>query len=230
MIKARWKELLGRYDALSQRERGLIAAALVGGVLLVGNSIFVDLPLARGKVLSKQLETERGELQMLETQLASLQSMIRDPNDVNRARLPELRAELQTVRGALAEHEKMLVTPQDIPALLERLLARHASLRLMALNTLPTVPANRPEILEKVAGKEAKPELPVTEEGLEVWKHGVEIRLQGSFADLTAYLLDLERLPQRLLWGEVRLTADYPKSELQVKIFTYSLDQAWLKL
>jgi MSHA biogenesis protein MshJ len=63
-----------------------------------------------------------------------------------------------------------------------------------------------------------------------VWKHGVEIRLKGSYVDLGAYLSELERLPQRLIWGEIRLQADYPNSEILLRIYTYSLDQAWLKL
>ena len=42
--------------------------------------------------------------------------------------------------------------------------------------------------------------------------------------------LRIERLPQRLIWGEVRLKAEYPRSELHLKIYTYSLDQAWLRL
>ena len=67
-------------------------------------------------------------------------------------------------------------------------------------------------------------------DGVEVWKHGVELRVQGSYADLTSYLSELERLPQRLIWGEVRLKAEYPRSELHLKIYTYSLDQAWLRL
>lgn len=230
MIKARWKEMLARYDALTQRERGLIAAALVGGCLLVGNSVFVDLPLARAKALSKQLETERAELQMLEGQVLGLQQSIRDPNNENRVRLPQLKSELQGLRAALAQHEKLLVTPQDIPALLERLLARHSALRLVSLSTLPSIPVIQPEAPAKGDTPEARPAKASSGDGLAVWKHGVELRLQGSYADLTAYVADLEGLPQRLLWGDVRLRADYPNSELHLKIYTYSLDQAWLKL
>ena len=232
MIRLQWQKLLERYDALTQRERGLVAAALVGGILLVGNSIFVDLPLARSKLVAKQIQAEQSELLTLQTQLATLQREMRDPNEDNRNKLASINKEMQVIRGALNEHEKLLVPPQDIPGLLEQLLTRHAALRLISLRTLPTVAANEPEPSESV-GKSAEKELkpaPVRRDAVDVWKHGVEIRLQGSYADLTAYLSDLERLPQRLIWGEVRLKAEYPKSELHLKIYTYSLDQAWLRL
>lgn len=232
MIAQRWQALLEKYDALSQRERGLIAAALIGGVLLIGNSIFIDLPLARAKLLGKQTLAEQGELATLQLQIASLQRDMRDPDEDNRARLATINRDLQVQRSALAEHQRLLVSPQDIPQLLERLLARHAALRLISMRSLPAQPANAPKVEEDAtkpaeAGKAvAKPRA----DGVEVWKHGVELRVQGSYADLTSYLSELERLPQRLIWGEVRLKAEYPRSELHLKIYTYSLDQAWLRL
>lgn len=233
-MKARWKALLARFDALSQRERALVAATIVGGILLLGNSLFIDLPLARGKILSKQQLAESGELLTLQTQLSSLQRELHDPDEDNRLRLVSMRKELQEMRATLAQHEKQLVPPQEIPALLEQMLARHAALRLISLQTLPTVPADAAEAKAvepaKTEAKDIVAELLPRRNGLEVWRHGVEIRLQGSYADLTAYVLELESLPQRLVWGEVRLKADYPKSELHLKIYTYSLDPAWLRL
>lgn len=233
MIGKRWQALLEKYDALSQRERGLIAAALIGGVLLVGNSIFIDLPLARARLVGKQALAEQAELTTLQLQIASLQREMRDPDEDNRARLATLKRDLQAQRTALAEHQRLLVAPQDIPQLLERLLARHSTLRLIGMRSLPGVPANAPAVEEiPVARPTEKPrETPkAVGDGVEVWKHGVELRVQGSYADLAGYLGELERLPQRLIWGEVRLKADYPRAELHLKIYTYSLDQAWLRL
>lgn len=232
MIAQRWQALLEKYDALSQRERGLIAAALIGGVLLIGNSIFIDLPLARAKLVGKQTLAEQGELATLQLQIASLQRDMRDPDEDNRTRLAVINRDLQAQRSALAEHQRLLVSPQDIPQLLERLLARHSALRLISMRSLPAQPANAP-VAEENAAKPAEPgKAPAKPraDGVEVWKHGVELRVQGSYADLTSYLSELERLPQRLIWGEVRLKAEYPRSELHLRIYTYSLDQAWLRL
>lgn len=230
-MRERWKALLARFDKLSQRERALVAAALVGGVLLIGNSLFIDLPLARAKALSKQWFAEQTELQILQVQLASLQHEMRDPDEDNRSRLAAMHQQLADLRGTLVQHEKLLVPPQDIPGLLEQLVARHAALRLVSLRTLPSRPANQPETPSAEEGKAADKTPALTNrDTLDVWKHGVEIRLQGNYTDLTAYLADLERLPQRLVWGEVRFKAEYPKSELHLKIYTYSLDPAWLRL
>jgi len=231
MNKASLKQWFSKFDALSQRERALLAAALIGGVLLIGNTVFIDLPLAQGKVLEKKLLSEQNELQVLRLQIETLNRELRDPDEDNRQRLASLRRQFQDAQSALDAHQRLLVQPQDIPQLLERLLAKHSSLRLLGLRTLETIPANA--IQKSALPTEAKlsePSQPVRQEVVSVWKHGVEIRLKGSYADLAAYLSELERLPQRLIWGEIRLQAEYPNSELLIKIYTYSLDQAWLKL
>lgn len=231
MNKASLKQWLNKFDALSQRERALLAAAIIGGVLLIGNTIFIDLPLAQGKVLEKKLLSEQNELQVLRLQIETLNREMRDPDEDNRQRLASLRRQFHDAQSALDAHQRLLVQPQDIPQLLERLLAKHSSLRLLGLRTLETVPANA---VQKPAlpaeAKLSEPSQPVRQEVVSVWKHGVEIRLKGSYAELAAYLSELERLPQRLIWGEIRLQAEYPNSELLIKIYTYSLDQAWLKL
>lgn len=232
-MKRRWKTLLARYDALTQRERALVAAAVVGGVLLVGNSLFVDLPMARASLLQKQMQAEQGELLALQLQIGKLQSEIRDPDEDNQNHLKALRVQQGELQEALARHEKLLVSPGQITTLLEQLLTRHANLRLVSLRSLPVVPAGpTEEATVPPPANAADKALPAASAGgaNDVWRHGVEVRLQGSYADLAAYVAELEKLPQRLVWGEVSLTADYPKAELRLKLHTYSLDRAWLKL
>lgn len=228
MIRQRWQHLLARYDALSRRERGLVAAAVVGGVLLIGNALFIDLPLARASVQTRQMAAERNELATLQAQLASLQRDLRDPNEENRQRLAAIGNEMQGLRAELLRHEQQLVPPREIPGLLERLLTRHAALRLVSLKTLPGRLANAPE--DSAAAAPSGEPAARGKGTIEVWRHGVEIRLRGSYADLSDYVADLESLPQRLVWGEATLSADYPKSELQLKLYSYSLDRAWLSL
>lgn len=231
-MKARWQALLKRFDALTQRERALVAAAVICGILLVGNTIFIEIPLARAKSLSRQILNEQGELATLQIQLAQLQGSMRDPNEENRVLLANLSEQLQSARESLTRYEKLLVAPQDMPALLERLLTRHASLRLLKLNSLPTVQANAAlpvaQVIADATAEKAEPV--VAQDELAVWKHGVDIEVEGKYAELAAYVADIEKLPQRLMWGEVELKADYPNVRLRLKIYTYSLDQAWLKL
>ncbi|WP_371324855.1 hypothetical protein VX159_04825 [Dechloromonas sp. ZY10] len=226
-MSKRLDSLFARFDALSRRERMLVAIACVGGVLMIGNSLFIDIPLARARIIGKQLQGEQSELRMLEQQVAALSSGIKDPDQENRQQRDRLRQQLDDLRRSIQAQGKNLVKPDEVPVLLESLLNRHASLRLLSMRTLAVEPAVSPPAAAGDAAKEgdARPS-----EALTIWKHGVEIRLQGGYQELQAYVGELEALQQRLAWGPVRLQANYPKSELQLVLYTYSLDPVWLKL
>jgi MSHA biogenesis protein MshJ len=64
-----------------------------------------------------------------------------------------------------------------------------------------------------------------------LYRHGVEIVLQGSYMDMVAYMAALEALPVQLFWGKASLDAQqYPNSRLTLTLYTLSLDQKWMKL
>jgi MSHA biogenesis protein MshJ len=64
-----------------------------------------------------------------------------------------------------------------------------------------------------------------------IYKHGVEITVQGSYLDILDYMTQLEGLPWQLFWGKAKLTVDeYPKATLTLTLFTLSLDRKWLNL
>ena len=100
--------------------------------------------------------------------------------------------------------ESSLVPPQRMSALLEDMIGRKSGLRLLSLKTLPLAP-----LLEKKQGADASgaeksmDKLADTSAGL--FKHGVEIRLEGSYQELTAYLERLEQAQSKLLWSSCLL-------------------------
>lgn len=232
-MKPRLEAWFARFDALSRRERVLLAAASIGGVLMVGNTLFIDLPLARARIISKQVQTEQSELRMLEQQVQALSLGIKDPDQESRQQRDQLQQQLAALREQIQAQSKHLVKPDEVPALLESLLNRHASLRLLSMRTLPVEPAVSLPVEKSAAPAKAvekAADLPKRSEAPRVWRHGVEIRVQGGYQELQAYVAELEALQRRLAWGPVRLQASYPNSELQLMLYTYSLDPVWLKL
>ena len=59
----------------------------------------------------------------------------------------------------------------------------------------------------------------------------MEIRIEGRFVDLLAYLERLEAAPQKLLWGGLSYrVVDYPKAEMTLTVYTLGTEQTWLAL
>lgn len=220
------EKLRQRFDARAPRERALLAAAIVGGILLLGNALLVDPPLLRSRQLHRQGAQQGDEAKLLAAQGGALQAQLAaDPDAGRKAEIERLKSALAGVEGELKSLEDKFVPPGQMNGLLEQLLSSHARLRLVSLKSLP--PVNLAE------AKRLKGEEPAAAAGnpLGLYKHGVEIRLEGSYADLYAWLQQLESTQRQLLWGDVRLgVVEHPRALLSLTVYTLSTDKAWLAI
>ena len=176
-LAKQWSQLSHKYAALSRRERLLVALALVLGPLLIGNALFVDPQWSRAKAMQNGIATQNGALAAMQTQVASLQHELSiDPDAGRKAELATLVAQREQMDAQLQQVGSALVRPEDMNALLEGLLMRNSGLRLVSLKTL----APQGVLREKEATKEAdgKP----VERSFDLYRHGVEIRVEGRVA------------------------------------------------
>lgn len=226
-LKSEWKKLAARFDAYSQRERTLLAAALVGGVLLLGFTLLVDPNLSRARIADRLAAQQGADIQTVEAQLQSLRAQLQvDPDAGRKAEIARLKSELARVESAVRNLEGGLVAPERMNAVLERLLAGNTGLRLLSLKSLP--PVNLAE-----SGKSAEEEARAAPGSLwlGLYKHGVEVRIEGSYADLYAWLSQLENTQEKILWGDARFqVVEHPRSVMSVTIYTLSTDKAWLAI
>jgi MSHA biogenesis protein MshJ len=222
-MSAGWNTLVARYAALNVRERGMVAAAVLLVVGMGGYSIWVDPPRARAAALRQQVAQQQQEVVTLNTQLAQLQASLTDPDAATKTALAEIKAQLATLDSERMAYDRVLVPPHRVPQLLQSLLARHRGLELVGMRTLEPVP-----LIERKKDADAKATTKA-EPGGNIFKHGIEIKVAGSYADLLAYVAELERSPHKLLWHRISLAVkEYPRSELTLTVYTLSLDSAWL--
>lgn len=221
-MKSFFLGLADKFDALATRERYLVAVALLGGALLVGWASVVDPALARARIAERAIADQRAQLATLTAQTQALQAPGRSPEALASAELAELKKQLGALNARYAALEGELVSPERMGGLLEELLGRKRGLHLLGLRTLPVAPVLEPKAGGADAAASAK-------QAGGLYKHGVEIRLEGGYAELTDYLAQLEKSPQKLLWSSVTLSAEkHPKLVLTLTVYTLSLDRTWL--
>ena len=56
----------------------------------------------------------------------------------------------------------------------------------------------------------------------------MQVTVEGNYLDLLAYVARLEKQPWQVYWGRTVMTADYPKVQIELTLYTLSLDKAWL--
>ncbi|MFZ5548865.1 MAG: hypothetical protein ACOZJX_09240 [Pseudomonadota bacterium] len=227
--RQRGLDLARRFDARPQRERMAIVLAALAVVLLLADRLWLTPAFQAFGDASKALAAARADQQALadETERRRVQG------DANRraldADIAQWRQRTSQGAQALADTQAGLIGPDRMVALLEQMLPRQGSVKVVALTTLAPQDARTP--LAPPPGAASTPAA-TTGEGAPLYRHGVEITVEGSYGDLMAWLSSLETLPgPRLLWGGVKLNVDqHPTVRLSLTVYTLSLDRTWLEL
>jgi len=249
-MKTGWTRFAARYGALARRERALVMGAALVLILGLGSLLLIEPALKQHSLLQRQIDRQRADLQALQPQVAALQLRQRDPDAATRVQLEALRRQLSLADGEFDQLQRALVSPQEMGRVLEGLLQSHRGLRLIGLRSAPVtsvtelmnpvkdaVPppiAPAPSPLMPLAATLAVPagQAP-TAEPRDAWlyRHGVEITVQGGYADMLAYLNTLEQLPRRMYWGELKIDAQrWPANVMTVTVYTISLEKTWWRV
>ncbi|RZI43060.1 MSHA biogenesis protein MshJ [Herbaspirillum sp. HC18] len=241
-MKQHWERISQRIDALTLRERVIVFALAVVVLLTVINALLLDPQTAKQQQLSGQLKQNQAkiaEAQKEMQQKAKVDAI--DPDATTRSRLEVAKKQSLEMHAALKEMQKGVVSPDKMSSVLESILRQNNKLHLVSLRTLDSSGLTEPTVgagvgagvldrglqavnvqasgAKEKAGRDKEP----------VYKHGVELVVQGAYPDLAAYLASLETLPWQLYWGNVRLKVEeYPKATLVFTVFTLSLDKKWL--
>ena len=223
-MKEQWRRLAARFDALQMRQRVFVLVGVVLGTALLFDALAVQPVEARKKRLERQIAEARHNIKLAEVVLSAQEPVV-DADGVKRAYREALRKQLAEIDQSMQGLQRGLVPPERMGKLLEEMLARTRGLQLVNLRTLPV---RRLGPGEAAAGKPAaKPGAKDSERT--VFQHGYEITLQGSYAEVHAYLSQLEKLPWRMFWGRISVDAEqHPRLRITLTVLTLSLSKAWL--
>ena len=224
-MKARWKALDGRFASLARREKMLIASSGVVGALMIGSSLFVEPQINAAKVAKRAVDQSNNDMALLSSQLVSLNDQLKsDPDAARKAELAALRAKIVEMTQKIAAQQSALVPPERMNKVLETILQRHPTLRMVSLKTL------KPSSVLSAQSESADGKTSGRRE-FDLFRHGVEVRISGTYSDLYEYLRGLEQQPQKLIWTEVELaTEEYPRAVLTIVLHTLSSERAWLEI
>jgi MSHA biogenesis protein MshJ len=229
-LKQTWQAISTKFEALNKRERWMVTCAIFAAVLFIFNMLLLSPTLKRLQLVSTELATDNAQIESLNQELSLISATpIFDPDAQNRQRINALQSKLKLLERDLNGLQSTLISPEEMPLLLRNLLKKNNSLKLIELKTLPATSLleNEPtNLIDKDAVINV-----VDNQNAPVFKHGVEITIEGSYFDLLEYISNLEKMPWHVLWSKVYLNAeDYPDNQLTLTVYTLSLDKNWLSI
>ncbi|MHB1585510.1 MAG: hypothetical protein ACYCRH_02800 [Acidiferrobacteraceae bacterium] len=208
--RAMLSRLTERMDDLSLRERALLFVVVIGVVYFAVSGLLFRPLQQRREHLLQALHTEHNR-----TRTLNLQSRVilneSGRTAASREQLVALKARLAGIDASLQSMTQGLVTPKDMVALVERVLARSPGITVVSVQNMPAVSA--------VSGKSPTA----------LYRHGLKIVVDGRYPALVHYLQSLETLHWRVFWGRAHLRVTrYPVSRLTLVLYTLSLHRRWI--
>jgi MSHA biogenesis protein MshJ len=195
------------------RERALAVAVLV----VLGAALLESLGLGPQRAATaqavRQLAAARKHLEQVEAlaaqQAASTESALHQRRETLAARRVQA---TQVIDAAQVD----LIDPQEMTRQLEAILARHPALRVVGMASIAPAPLAGPGDGRAATG---------------IFRHGLQVQIEGPYLELLGYLEALEHAPYRLYWRELDLrvgATGVPVTSLV--FFTLSRESTWLRL
>lgn len=206
-----WKSLAARIDDMSLRERAMMFASACLAILVLSHVLLIEPALRSQKALIERVTRNQTQINSVRAEIGKIVQA-----EAGGGRHPEAEAiralerRIEQAGDAMAQRSRGFVAPERLPALLREMVGAASRVRLESLELLPGTP------------------LPASGE---LYRHGVELKLRGSYFDLLACLEDLEALPAVVLWGKVALHVErYPEVQLELVLYTVSRDRIVLSI
>ena len=223
-----WDQLSARVAKLNLRERAMVLAAALLLTYTAMDTLLVAPLQARRKIAMDGYTQKQTEIKTLSESLQTIaRGRSEGPNEA--ARLEASRKKQAALEGDVKELSSRLMAPERMRDVLQQILAGRPRLELIQMKTLPQSAVGLPGDAQKAA--------PAAKSGTEkepanaIYKHGIQLTVRGNYLDLLAYLKEIESLPVRIYWDKLDLSVlEYPSANLQVTLYTVSLDKTWMQV
>jgi MSHA biogenesis protein MshJ len=222
-LPAKVDEARAWVDARSRRERLLLGGAVLALVVLAWE-LAVRSPLyERWSGAVERTGAVRAETEELRARIRDLEERVAAATGgEGRSPSERLEARIAEIDEALAQRTRRVVSPRQMVSVLRDLVSADPALGLVALRNTGVEPLIE-QARGEAAGDGAAAEVP------RVYRHRVEVVVEGRYFDLVAYLERLEELPWQFQWDalEVR-TIEYPNARATLSLSTLSLAEDWI--
>lgn len=214
-MKAQFEQLAQKFDALSQRERGLIAIALLALIAMLAYMPIESLWKQQYST-AQQLKVIEQENQVSVQQIDLYQQRLAlDPNQDYRQRLTLLQQQNQQLDTQLNEQMVDMVPADYMPELLGNLLGQVQGITLQKFTSIAPVPL-------LAVGEEKK---------LNLYSHGIRMSLEGDYFSVLRFVEAVEAMPDKLYWKRLDYkVADYPKGKVDIELYTLSINKDFISV
>jgi len=224
-MKQQWQLLTEKYLQLTSREQYLILLTGVVAVCFTIFYLFIDVKSLENDKLNKQISQLQSSNKTQAITIKEYQAALRiDPNTVIKSKITRIEDKMAKVDKQLLALTSELIDPIQMRHALLKLLKLEPNVSLLSFELIGAVPLITPQTNqdgETENQSDVIEPLVLEEAGLNLYRHGIKIKLSGSYFDLMAYLQKLEQLSWTFFWQQFDFTLkEYPVNEVEIEIYS----------
>lgn len=210
------QKLLHQLDSRSTRERACLLVVTLVVLVFAANQLVFQPATRAYKAAQSQFEQLLADNRSLQSAMSQAEIDAQtDPDAQTRKQIAQLKTSIAAFDQQLQDRLIQLLSPQEMPVLLQQVLQQQAGLRLLKLENLPPLPL--------FAGSEDKAPQP------QLFRHALKFEIEGNYLSLLKYLKALEALPRKFYWDFLHIEQkDQALPLIHVQLHTLSLTEDWI--
>ncbi|MBL4940388.1 MAG: hypothetical protein JKY81_01845 [Colwellia sp.] len=217
----KWQEHCDNFLKLTIREQYLIFLTGLVIAFFIIFYLFVDAQIIENRNTAQQIKRLQSSNQSLKISTVEMQAALqRDPNEDTRKKIAQYEAKLTKVDDKLLTLTSHLISPVQMRYALLDLLKLEKGVSLLSFELLGAQPLlEKPE--NSTADGKISSALETNNSPLNLYRHGIKIKLSGSYFALRDYLSQLEKLSWKFFWQDFNFQlTEYPQNELEIEMYS----------
>jgi len=227
-MKLQWEEYSDKFLQLSSREQFLLLLTGLVAIFFIISYLFIDDKSAKTITFEKQSITMKSSVKTLDYSINEYQAALKlDPDVDTIKQLAQLESKLAKLDGELVLLTTDLISPIEMREALLKLLKLEPGVSLLSFELIGAEPLLKlgSEQEENANNYSSNSE----DLGLNLYKHGIKIKLSGQYFPLRNYLSQLEQLSWKFFWQDFQFEVkEYPRSEVELIIYSLGLDKEFI--
>jgi MSHA biogenesis protein MshJ len=228
-MKEQWNNYSDKFLQLTSREQFLVLLTGLVAIFFIISYFFIDDKSAKVTSFDKQSRAMVTGNKTLNFSIEEYQRALeKDPNVTTVKQIEQLEGKLAKIDNQLVLLTTDLISPSEMREALLKLLELEPGVSLLSFELIGAKP------LLNLVGDQSDDETsiiaPTSEQlGLNLYKHGIKIKLSGKYFQLRNYLRHLEQLSWKFFWQNFKFEVkEYPQGEVNITIYSLGLKKEFI--
>jgi MSHA biogenesis protein MshJ len=229
-MKQQWQDTSDKFLQLTSREQSLVLITGLVAIFFIISYLFIDDKSAKIISFDKQSRAMKSGNQTLTFTINEYQKALKqDPDKDTVKQIAQFEAKLAKIDGKLVHLTTDLISPSEMREALLKLLKLEPGVTLQSFELVGAIPLLDLNTKKEGLSANEQPSPSAEQLGLNLYKHGIKLRLSGKYFQLRNYLRHLEKSTWKFFWQDFQFeVVEYPRSEVEITIYSLGLNKEFI--